>query len=482
MAYYLYHQATEGGLGLERTHATALMGAYGAAVYLCTLAGGWVADRLLGAERTLLGGALLLVAGHLALGTLPGGWGVATGLCLVAVGSGALKTAAITVLGHAYGGDADARRDAGFQLFYLGINIGALFGPLLTGWLSARHGYRIGFTAAAVLMVIGLAHYVALRRRYVADLGPAAALAVTRPGNPLPANRALPGIGGVLVGCLVLAGLLATGRLPLASLATVLLVLTIAAAIGLFAQMLTSPRVTTEERRRVLAFIPLFIASSAFWSVLNQTYGVFAVYSDVRLDRRIGSFEIPAAWTQSFNPAYILLLSLPMAWLWTQLGERRPASAVNSSAVKMCVGVMVSGLGLLVLLPFAGQGAASTPVLALAVAVLVITLGELLVGPVCMSATTAHAPAAFRTRFSALYFLTMALGTSLAGVLSGWYNPDSATAERRYFLACGLATIAVGALTLWATRQFGAIGRSCSPSGPTSAQPTSEVAVRPAAP
>lgn len=482
MAYYLYHQVSQGGLGLERSQATALMGAYGAAVYLCTLAGGWVADCLLGAERTLLGGALLLVAGHLALGTLPGGWGVASGLCLVAVGSGALKTAAITVLGHAYGGDADARRDAGFQLFYLGINIGALFGPLLTGWLSAHYGYRTGFTAAAVLMGIGLAHYVALRGRYLGHLGETAARAITRPGNPLPAAQVLPSISGVLIGLLALAGLLATGQLPLSGLATLLLVVTVAAAVGLFAQMLTSPRVTADERRRVLAFIPLFIASSAFWSVLNQTYGVFAVYSDVRLDRRIGSFEIPAAWTQSFNPAYILVLSLPMAWLWTRLGERRPGSALNTSAVKMCVGVTVSGLGLLVLLPFAGQGASSTPVLALAAAVLVITLGELLVGPVCMSATTAHAPAAFRTRFSALYFLTMALGTSLAGVLSGWYDPDSASAERRYFLACGLATMAAGALTLGATRQFGAIGRSCSPSGPTSAQPTSEVAVRPAAP
>lgn len=454
MAYYLYHQASDGGLGIDRAQATALMGAYGAAVYLCTLAGGWLADRLLGAERTLLAGALTLVAGHLSLSLLPGGWGVATGLALVAIGSGSLKTAAITVLGHAYPGGDDARRDAGFQLFYLGINVGALFGPLLTGWLASRYGFGLGFGAAAALMVIGLLNYLALRRRYLAELGPRAAEALQRPGNPLPPGRAAAPIAVAALGCAAIAGLVITGRLALGSLATLLLVATLAAAVGLFAQMLGSPRVSPAERSRVRAFIPLFIASSAFWSVLNQTYGVFAVYSDVRLDRHLGGFEMPAAWTQSFNPAYILLLSVPMALLWTRLGQRGPGSAT-----KMSVGVMISGLGMLVLLPFAGQGAGSTPVLALATAVLVITLGELLVGPVGMSATTAHAPSAFRTRFSALYFLSMALGTSLAGVLSRWYNPESAAAEHRYFLACGLGAIAIGLVTLRLSR----LGRTPNP-------------------
>ncbi|MEL4359131.1 oligopeptide:H+ symporter [Luteococcus sp. H154] len=457
MAYYLYHQASDGGLGIDRGQATALMGAYGAAVYLCTLAGGWLADRLLGAERTLFTGALTLVAGHLALSLLPGGWGVAVGLSLVAIGSGSLKTAAITVLGHAYG--EQARRDAGFQLFYLGINVGALFGPLLTGWLSARYGFPVGFGAAAALMIVGLVDYWALRSRYLAQLGNQAANALQQPGNPLPPSRAVAPIGGALLGCAGIASLVISGRMALASLATLLLLATLAAAVGLFGQMLGSHLVSHDERRRVIAFIPLFVASSAFWSVLNQTYGVFAVYSDVRLDRHLGSFEMPAAWTQSFNPAYILLLSLPMALLWAKLGSRGP-----SSATKMSLGVVISGFGMLVLLPFAGQGAASTPVLALALAVLVITLGELLVGPVGMSATTAHAPAAFRTRFSALYFLSMALGTSLAGVLSRWYNPDNATAEHRYFLACGLGAIAIGLATLYLSRERGTRPAPATPS------------------
>lgn len=460
MVFFLYHQAGDGGLGLDRAQATALMGAYGGAVYLCTLAGGWVADRVLGAERTLLAGALFLVAGHLTLSILGGGHGVATGMALVAVGSGALKTAAITVLGHVYPREDDARRDTGFQFFYLGINIGALLGPLLTGWLAARHGYPAGFAAAAALMVLGLVHYLALRPRLLASLEPSVRAAVQRPGSPLPRARAAATVALTLtvVGLLVLA--VATGRLPLGSLATLLLALTAGAAVALFLQIFTSSRVTGPERRRAVAFVPLFLASSAFWSVLNQTYGVFAVYSDVRLDRHVGSFEMPAAWTQSFNPAYILLLSAPMAMVWTRLGQRGPGSAT-----KMSLGVAISGCGMLCLLPFTGGGAGSTPVLALALAVLVITLGELLVGPVGMSATASHAPTAFRTRFSALYFLSMALGTSLAGVLSRWYDPEQPAVEQRYFLACGLGAIGIGLATAVLTRIL-------SHPGPAQPEPT----------
>lgn len=446
LVYYLYHRVSDGGLGIERATATALMGAYGAIVYLCTLAGGWLADRVLGAERTLLGGALSLVAGHAALSLVPGSPGVGLGLGLVAIGSGSLKTAAITVLGHAYPRDDAARRDAGFQLFYLGINIGALLGPLLTGWLAQRHGYHVGFGAAALLMVLGLVNYLALRRRLLRLLSPEAATAITRPGNPESTVRTITTVALTLAGVGALAGLVTTGVLALGDLALVLLGVTVVAAVTIFVQMLTSSRVNPREKQRVVAFIPLFIASSAFWSVLNQTYGVFAVYSDVRLDRHVLGHIMPAAWTESFNPAYVLLLSAPMALLWGRLGHRDPGSDV-----KMATGVVISGFGLLVLLPF--SGAASVPVWALALSVFVITLGELLVGPVGMSATTGHAPAAFRTRFSALYFLTMALGTSLAGVLSRWYNPHDATAERTYFVACAMGAITIGVVTLAAVRR-----------------------------
>ncbi|MBI9000375.1 oligopeptide:H+ symporter [Corynebacterium sp. CCM 9185] len=435
MLYYLYYSATDGGLGIDRTDATALMGAYGSLVYLCTLGGGWVADRLTGAETTLLGGALILVAGHLILALVPGVPGVTAGLLAVAVGSGALKASAITVLGIAFSDD-DGKRDAGFQIFYLGINIGALLGPLLTGWLQTARGFHYGFGAAAVLMLVGLANYLFTRSRRIA----------AGPTDPLPASSR-PRLIAIAVGAIaVVTVAVATGWLNAGSAANVFLTLTLGAAGLLFAHMLRDGSLNEVERRKVTAFIPVFLASTAFWAVLNQTYGVLAVYSDIRLDRTVEMFgsvhEVPASWTQSLNPAYILILSGPAALLWATLGDR------IGSATKMAVGVIISGCGLLVLLPFTGGGPGSTPFLALAAAVLVITCGELLVGPVGMSTTTALAPASYGTRFSALYFLTMAAGTAAAGVISRLYNPDDAAAERIYFTGCGLTVIVIGAMVL----------------------------------
>lgn len=162
LAYYLY--STSGGLGMEQTQATALVGAYGSLLYLFTFVGGWVSDRLLGAERTLLTGAGLLVCGHFALSLIPGTAGLIIGLLPLALGSGLLKTAAITILGAAFPAEAGAR-DGAFQIFYLGINVGALFGPMLTGWLAEEYGYHAGFFAAAVLMCCGCATYGALRKK-----------------------------------------------------------------------------------------------------------------------------------------------------------------------------------------------------------------------------------------------------------------------------------------------------------------------------
>ncbi|MEZ2121401.1 peptide MFS transporter [Corynebacterium sp. CCM 9203] len=441
MLYYLYHSAADGGLGIDRADATALMGAYGSLVYLCTLGGGWVADRLTGAEKTLLGGAVILVVGHLVLAVVPGIPGVTTGLLAVAIGSGALKASAITVLGTAFS-ENEGRRDAGFQIFYLGINVGALLGPLFTGWLHNTRGFHYGFGAAAALMLVGLTNYLITRPQNIA----------VQPTDPLPRESRARTIAVALAGIATVVAMVYLGWLNVGSAANVFLALTLGAAALLFVRMLRDNSLNDIERNKVTAFIPIFLASTAFWAVLNQTYGVFAVYSDIRLDRTIDLFgasrEIPASWTQSLNPAFILILSGPAALLWAALGNR------IGSATKMAIGVIISGCGLLVLLPFTGGGPASTPFLALTAAVLIITCGELLVGPVGMSTTTGLAPASYRTRFSALYFLTMAAGTAAAGVISRLYNPDDATTERIYFTGCGLTVIVIGTMVLLLGRRI----------------------------
>ncbi|MDR7355555.1 Di-/tripeptide transporter [Corynebacterium felinum] len=444
LAFYLYYSVSEGGIGIDKSHATALIGAYGALVYLCTFAGGWVADRILGPERTLLIGAGLLVAGHLILSLAPHPViGLALGLSLIAVGSGSLKTAAITILGAVYREDSHNARETGFQFFYLGIQIVAILGPLITGWLAQAYSFHHGFLAAAALMIIGMISYISLRRRMIDALDPDIRTTITQPANPINTTYA---IFIFSCGTVIFSGVVtmaATGTIQPADLAFSLLIVTCLAALILLVVIIRSPKTTTVERRKVIAFLPLFFASACFWAIMNQTYGVLAVYSDIRLNRMLFGFEIPAAWTQSLNPFFVITFALLLTFLWAKLGSKNP-----QPTTKLSLGVMIASLSFFVFIPFAGGANNTTPFIIFAFAVWIAAIGELLCGPVGMAATAEHAPQAYRTQFSALFFLTMAIGTSLAGTISRFYDPENPQAEITYFLTCGISALIIGLITL----------------------------------
>ncbi|MEV4642134.1 peptide MFS transporter [Actinoplanes sp. NPDC049548] len=425
---YLYYSAADGGLGLSEATATSIVGAYGGAVYLSTILGAWVADRLLGPERVLFLSAILVMAGHVSLAVLPGLTGVTTGLILIAVGSGGVKANATSLVGSLYD-EHDERRDAGFSLFYLGINLGALVGPLLTGLLQKNWGFHWGFGLAALGMAAGLTQY-ALGRKHLTG----AARVVP---NPLPRGRLLP-IAGVAaaVGLLVVV-LAATGVLRAAYLSTVVVVLSALAALAYFVVILTSHKITGVERRRVYAFIPMFVTSAVFWSLYQQQFTVVTIYSDQRLDRDLFGWEMPVSWVQSINPVFIIVLSGVFAALWTRLGPRQP-----STPVKFAAGTVIMGVAFLLFLPLAGGGPNSAPLLALAGILLVFTVAELLLSPVGLSLATKLAPAAFHTQMVALFFLSVALGTAASGTLANYYSEQHETA---YFGILGLIAIVVGA-------------------------------------
>ncbi|AZA13494.1 peptide MFS transporter [Corynebacterium choanae] len=447
VVYYLYWSATEGGLGLDRGAATAWMGAYGALVYVMTIAGGWIADRIAGAETTLLTGASIVMLGHIMLSTASGVHGVAVGLVSIACGSGLLKSCAVTILGRVYA-HAPAIRDTAFQYFYLGINIGAFFGPIIVAALHARYGFAAGFGAAAILMAIGLIHYLLIRRRFLTELSPQTQAEITSPLRPIHRRHTYLIILGSALLIALLFWLLNQGILTAGRAATVLLIGSLSAAAIMLATCLHTLDRRDPQRLQVWQFIPVFFASTAFWSVLNQTYGVLAVFSDVRLNRSMFGYEISPSFTQAINPLFILLLTFPMSYLWAHLNRE------VSSMTKMAVGVMISGLGLLVLAPFAGAGPNEVPFLALVVTVGIITTGELLVGPIGMSTTTALAPSGFGGRFSALYFLTMSAGTATAGVISQYYDPTDSTRELLYFTCCSGIVLAIGTMLLICSRRL----------------------------
>ncbi|MGU3501571.1 peptide MFS transporter [Mycobacterium sp. C31M] len=427
LGYYLYYSVTDGGLEMAKTTATGIVGAYGGLVYLSTVLGGWLADRVLGMERTVFYGGVVVMLGHVALAILPGITGVAVGLVLVALGSGALKANASSLLGTLYD-KGDARADGGFTLFYLGINLGAFIGPLLTGLLQTRVGFHYGFGAAAVGMAIGLAQYVAFRRNlggHGRDVP-----------NPLPRNGILPAVGVGIAVVVVAAIAFATGLVTLANLSQVTTGVIIVASIGYFAVLLRSPKVSGTERTRVRAFIPLFIANAVFWSLFQQIFTVLAVYSDERMNWSIFGWTAPSSWIGSIEPVWIILLSPLFAIMWTRLGTRAP-----TTPQKFAYGVIGMGLAFLLFLPTAGTTGKVVPALLVVGIMAVFAISELLLSPIGLAVTTQLAPDAFRAQMMALYFFSVGLGTAMSGVLSKYYDPAH---EFAYFGILGLVAIVAG--------------------------------------
>ena len=230
LAYYMYYSTTEGGLGIDKSTALSLVGAYGGFVYMMALVASFVGDRLLGAERTLFYSAILVMVGHVVLALVPGAAGLAIGLVCVGIGSGGVKTATQVVLGDLYTRE-DPRRDAGFSIFYMSVNIGGLLGPWLTGLVWGQAGFHWGFGLAAIGMAIGLVQYTLMRKSTIGAAG-------SEVPNPLPRSKWAPlGFGALAVAAIVV-GLLTTGILPLDLLSWVVFAIALAATVILLLSLI----------------------------------------------------------------------------------------------------------------------------------------------------------------------------------------------------------------------------------------------------
>jgi POT family proton-dependent oligopeptide transporter len=428
LIYYLYYKIADGGLGLSEAGATSIVGAYSGTVYLSAILGAWVADRLLGPDRTLTLAAFVIMLGHISLSVLHNLLGVGIGLVCIAVGSGTLKATTSSVLGDMYDLHDD-RRDAAFTIYYMGVNIGALIGPLLTGALWKNMGFHWGFGLAAVGMAIGLTQYLLLRRSTIGDAGKEVVKPLDAAGKVRYGAIAVAVIA--LVAVLSLTGVITAGRLS-----DIVVGITLAAAVALFAIMLTSKRITTVERHRVVSFIPMFVASAVFWSLFQQQFTVVAVYADKRLDRTLFGWTMPPSWVQSINPIFIITLATVFAAMWSKLGSRQP-----NTPLKFSLGTIFMGIAFLMFIPYAGGGPNSTPLWWLALILLMFTVAELCLSPVGQSLSTKLAPDAFHTQMIALFFLSIAVGSAGAGSLASFYDTAN---ERPYFLLLGAASIAVG--------------------------------------
>ncbi|MFT4186040.1 MAG: oligopeptide:H+ symporter [Micrococcaceae bacterium] len=435
---YIYYSTTQGGLGLSQATAVSIVGAMGGGAKLASVANSWLADRVLGRERVLFITATMTMLGHLTMAFTSGAGGLALGLFLVAYGS--VGTVTTSIIGSLYR-RGDIRLNSGFALYYMGVNIGAFLGPLITGWLQTNKGFHYGFGAAAIGMALGLAQY-SYYRRFL----PKSVNHVANPLNEDEKKKSLMVLVGIL---LVFATLIGTKVLDAGDAANSVVVISIVSAVVIYTTMIRSDKITSDERTRVYASIPLFISQIGFWTLYQQQFTVLTIYSDQRLNRHIGNWVMPVSWVQSINPVYIILLSGFFAGLWAKWkGQPRTSG-------KFAWANILIGLAYFMFLPFANKGPNSAPILLIAAILFVFTIGEMFLSPTGLAVSTQLAPKAFTTRMVAIFSLAAAIGTAAAGSIAEFYDP---TNEVPYFTTLGISSIILGciifALNPWINKRM----------------------------
>ncbi|MCX5438960.1 peptide MFS transporter [Streptomyces sp. NBC_00063] len=445
LVLYFADTVAHGGLGMSAGTAASVSAAYGTLVYLVSVGGGWLADRILGSYRAVLYGGVLIACGHYAM-AVPTATMTWVGLGLISAGTGLVKPNVATMVGKLYRTD-DERRDAGFALYYMGINIGAFAGPLITGWLGDHKGWHWGFSAAAIGMTFGLVQYVA-GRRHLAGRKHAAEYALPPEGMRRAVRLMI--VGAITVAVLAVV-LVWAGRLTMDRFVDVLTVISVIAPVVYFAVMFRSPRVTAEERGRLKPYVVLFLASVVFNFILFQAYSTMILLASTNARTEILGFHFPAGWYASALGAFEVALAPVVAGLWARMGPRQP-----HASNKIAFGVILGGLSfLLMVIPTSGHSGDTYKMAAwwIVGSYLLLGLGDILLETSGMSATTKLAPKAFSSQTMSLWFLSLALANGIQAQTVKLYGEVS---NPVYFGVNGAIAVAIGlvviALAPWLRR------------------------------
>ncbi len=432
----------EGGFGFDRGQASAIVGIYAAFVYLMSLPGGWVADRLLGLRRAIFVGAVLIASGHFCIGLSgladAGGGKIPffLGLILIVLGTGLLKPNISAIVGDLYP-EGGARRDAGFSIFYMGINIGAFAGQLITGYLGEAVNWHLGFGAAGVGMLFGLAIYWLTARKTLGPIG----MAPTRHPDPVVQARqertVKLAIGGFLALVAVVFFMAATGVFTIDAqiVGRYMTGLMIGMAALFFGYVFLFGHLTGDEKKRVAVIVVLFIFAAIFWSAFEQAPTSLNLFAADFTNRTIGSFEVPATWFQSVNAAFIILLAPVFAAIWVALGRRKQGDL--SAPAKFTMGLFFAGLGFLMMIPAANavvsSGGGRVAAWWLVGSYFFQTVGELCLSPVGLSSMTKLSPRKYVGQMMGIWFLASALGNLIGGLVGGHVDPENLSQMPRLF-------------------------------------------------
>lgn len=420
---FMTSAAAAGGLGMNDGKAAAIYGLYTAGVYLLALPGGWVADRLIGQQKAVFVGGCIIAAGHfvMALPIIPGLDSLFVpsfyaGLILIVIGTGLLKPNVSAIVGDLYP-EKGARRDAGFSLFYMGINIGAFAGPLICGWLGENIDWHLGFSAAGFGMLIGLIQYKA-GLKYLGDSG--SLQNVDRAEQQKGWTRLYAAIGAVIAAVIALFLLRDTLGLTLERLAEALGVSIAGIGVLYFASILIFQKLTLQEKKRIFVIFLLFVGAALFWSGFEQAGSSMNLFAERFTNLNVLGWEAPASWLQSVNPLFIIIMAPVFAWLWVALGSREP-----SIPFKFGIGLIMLGGGFMVMswgsnyIPENTEGFTGVSPGWLIVTYFLHTCGELCLSPVGLSSVTKLSPKRLVGQMMGTWFMGAALGNLFAGLVAG---------------------------------------------------------------
>ena len=452
LVLFMTDQVMSGGMGLTDRSATAIYGIYTALVYVVALPGGWIADRLIGAQKAVLFGGIVIMTGHFVL-AIPSTQAFFLGLILVIAGTGLLKPNVSAVVGELYP-QGDPRRDGGFSIFYMGINLGAFLGPLICGGLaqSERFGWHWGFAAAGVGMLIGVTQFWFTKHH----LGTAGVHPASSGDAGVDAKSRKNGWIGVWIGVALLAVLVAyglTGRLDLDPIAisqqsTKVIV---GMAVAFFAYVFLLGKLSSEEKRRTTALIILLMGCAIFWSGFEQAGSSLTFFADRYTQLEFSWFTIPSTWFQSVNAMFIFMFAPVFAWLWVALAKRNLNPATPA---KFGFGLILLGIGFVVMVGAATvvvNGDKAMPTW-LIMTYLLHTFGELALSPVGLSVTTKLAPKRFVGQMMGMWFLASALGNLIAGQIAGEFDAENVAAFPDQYMSIVLTAGGAGLIMLLLTK------------------------------
>ncbi len=422
-----------GGLGFDTAKAGPIYALYVSSVYLLSLPGGWLADRVLGLRPAVFVGGVTIMAGHICL-AIPSISTFYLGLVLIAVGTGFLKGNVSVLVGKLYAPD-DVRRDAGYSIYYMGINTGAFVAPLITGWLAQgetfkgilaamgfdpQSSWHWGFAAAAVGMFLGLVQYTAGGRHLPED-----GLRPVRPSDPIAAARMQRHLrrAGLVALVAVALGVVLVGSGTVAldpeAISRDFKWVLIGVTLAFFAWLLLSAKWTREERKRLVVIAVLFVAATVFWMAYEQAGSTLNLFAERNTRNVALGQSFPASWYQSLPPLFVISFAPVFAVLWLRLGKRNP-----SSTAKFTIGLFFLGLAFAVMIGAAAVAATGVRVspMWLFVSYFLQVMGELCVSPVGLSAMSTLAPARIAGLVMGVWFLALGVGSYLAGMAASVYE------------------------------------------------------------